>query len=113
MDVREMKAGNELDIEVIKKVMAVTWTIDNGEAFIWENGPSGYSTIFNPSMNLSDAWKVVERLAPDHWVQITQGKHSARCEIGKYMHSMSAVGYAAETVPLAICKAALLAMEGM
>jgi hypothetical protein len=115
MDVREMKAGRELDALVAEKVMGVTFFIDNGELFIFEDGLSGFSIIFNPSTNISDAWKVVEKMRKlSYFIRLADQEEFIRVRFYNpdFLPVEKPSWVVAETVPLAICHAALLQMEG-
>lgn len=111
-----MKAGRELDALVAEKVMG--WTarheVRYSEGIPWtysywvdKDGKNVNQWHFVPSENISDAWKVVEKLrdevafldilpAADHYIVKIQSAHGT-----DYVE--------AETAPLAICKAALKA----
>jgi len=94
-----MKAGRELDALVDKYVM----------------GCSGVGSPFY-STRIEDAWKVVEKIQPA-WVRIEPGEEKnwgadlafdVHAQTGGYICR----GYAeADTVPLAICLAALEAID--
>lgn len=70
------------------------------------------------STDISEAWKVVEKMLETHWVDIYSGKGSKlvktyECRMGKYGVPSATHSADADTAPEAICKAALLAvLEG-
>ncbi len=98
MDIREMKAGRELDALVAEKVM--------GQYFRNEWYKLYNDTIPCYSTDISAAWKVVEKIKKE-FVGISD---PLNCNIWEcsFTFKTSALG---ETAPLAICRAALLAME--
>jgi len=111
-----MPAGREMDAHVFELVMGgrVTWNIRGigGEEYLFSaDGCHKYST------DISAAWEVVEKLGNWNgfdflvWLNSQYLKREWQAgwyEIGYDIESR-AVGYA-PTVPLAICRAALLAV---
>ena len=104
IDIGAMPAGKELDILIAEKVMGLTHGVDFGEPC--KVDPPAYST------DIRDAWKVAERMGISvgplycftkprngsivvEWVASASG-----------MHSMTAA-----TATLAICRAALAAVQ--
>ncbi len=110
-----MKAGSELDNFIAEKVMR--WHITTGEYSgkeYWndENDYSPYSVNdFRPSTNISVAWQVVEKIKIEHGyaVEILETKVRSYCTIKDFTYDISSAD--AETAPLAICLAALKAVE--
>lgn len=122
-----MKAGRELDALVAEKVMGWCW-IENdvGQeslqppieeyAYLSRNHPvfwaddKGYTEIMPKySTNIADAWQVVEKLRETHWIQVEVGTLNI-CDIGEYGKGCSTIQEVADTIPLAICLAALKAV---
>ena len=123
LKILNMQAGKEMDALIAKHAMkARHW--ENGAAsdydgeypmysdwddgaFWYEDADGGY--LWTPSQNLADTWEVVEKLRakPTEFAfEITTIPvmfKGYRVSIGAY-HSVIA-----ETLPLAICRAALLA----
>lgn len=63
---------------------------------------------FKPAKNISDAWIVIEKLKENRWIEISISKLGAPLvDIGEYSVPHSTVQTEAETVPMAICLAAL------
>ncbi len=60
------------------------------------------------SRNIEFAWKVVEKLRENFWVQVESGKTNL-CSIGEY-GVVGSVVHGSDTAPLAICLAALKAV---
>lgn len=122
-----MQAGRELDALVAEKVMGWKWCEnDIGKeslqppseeyAFLSPNHPvfwadeKGYTKIMpHYSTNIADAWKVVEKMRENFWVQVDVGD-IILCSMGEYGFVCSTIQAEAETAPLAICLAALKAM---
>lgn len=115
-----MKAGRELDALVAEKVMGHKITMWN-ELFkvakrkndipVIMLGETQYKPIPSYSTNIADVWQVVEELSAYYGVEVYQDK-GVPCECNVY-HLGSRKGMAiADTVPLAICLAALEAVEG-
>lgn len=119
-----MKAGRELDALIAEKVMG--WTKKelptnrvnpSYTAWYWVSNDDNVkipTNFFNPSINLHDAWQVVEKLKKDNiYIDIySLPSDGYRVETSthdgeQYVH-MSTVG--ADTAPLAICLAALKAV---
>lgn len=108
---------NEIDVLIGTKIMNWTKEIlpNNDEglpytAEYWtEFGEKRVpANFFNPSTNLVDAWKVVEKLKEEKWTKILVSKFGTPlCRVGIYDNEDSEVQVVAETVPLVICLAAL------
>jgi hypothetical protein len=127
-----MKAGRELDALVAEKVMG--WRPTHGmlhgkeqDLFVDSNGNThgiecGCIEDFHPSTNISDAWKVVEKLK--HCaegfavIKLNPDRNKARYQAGiqyddgeggpMFMYDASAT---ADTAAMAICLAALKAVS--
>ena len=135
-----MKAGRELDAKIAEKVMGwkiYTPTNGYGDAFTleyysqpgedikialaevqkWAIGKLRAVSKWNPSTNIAHAWEVVEKLKEDHprWYFELHWRHDAKY---RFQITEMHVGYNntlidwGETAPLAICLAALKAVEG-
>jgi len=115
MDIREMKAGNELNKLIAEKVMG--WSY-------YHRCPDGYEDCLHwhtetgidkgykcpdYSGDISAAWKVVEKMRANgnEFYQRSTGNNEWLAQFKFHYGS----GYIAKTAPEAICKAALLAME--
>jgi len=101
MNYDEMPAGKELNELVARKIMRVT-------GHFW----------LRYSQDISAAWEVVEKIiAMSYTVLVSNGKHSPQSQ--KWHCIITIIpqqggyrdGYA-DTAPLAICRAALKAVEG-
>jgi hypothetical protein len=111
--VSELKAGPELDALIAEKVMG--WkvkhflTINIYEAYDEEENPVILGKEFSPSGNIGDAWQVVERLNWD--VKVTKYYDlKPKYQVHIFTYDGVIMEFA-ETVPLAICKAALRAVK--
>lgn len=93
-------AGRELDLLVAEHVMG--WKIHPCGTYEVDGSMSRHSTAFHPSTDIRHAWEVVERIPVD--VLLRKGSPWCLCEI---LHGPIVT---AETMPLAICRAALLAV---
>ena len=90
-DVLAMEPGRELDALVAKKVM--------GWFEVWKP--------FSPSTDISAAWEVVEKLQGTYWVRMNSMMKDHSCGVGKPDMRWE---YYGNSMPEAICKAALLAV---
>jgi len=133
VDIREMKAGRELDALVAERVMGLNIKLKGcveGEAidqclFDWDPdvpcpcsymekhktniGCEHYQPVFKRySTDISAAWEVVNRLYP-----IMIYHYSTIGDETGYRVTIEGVVVTAETAPEAICKAALAVMEGI
>lgn len=107
MNIDELQAGRELDALIAEKVME--WTqcgfdeIGQEWTGIPEGGQPGYhSVIPSYTTNIAAAWQVVEKLGMQCGFSIHEKEPFA-------MHN--GISLVAETVPLAICRAALKAVQ--
>lgn len=111
-----LTAGRELDVEVASKVMGIPRTVDSGRWYIdgrHTTEPPPYST------SIAAAWQVVERLKADWnqkgddeplvWSFLDCGESGWRVEINWLHHDgdIQIESAVAESLPLAICDAAL------
>lgn len=116
----DIPAGSELDRLIAEKVMG--WKIIN-------NGPGCFDCIrgrypktghimavtrWNPSSNIAHAWEVLDRLGSTHCGFISRFQIDWRagecfCRITRHNKRRLYVGIA-DNIPLAICRAALLAV---
>jgi hypothetical protein len=131
-----MEAGQELDRLVAELVMG--WSLyhyDKGErgseywslldehcnAIVYSWRPGSYMTEFKsekdafawfkPSENIGQAWEIEERLRPTHWIDIQDMRTHYDVTIRRNIDDQSPAIATAETLPLAICRAALLAVQ--
>lgn len=123
---QEMTAGAELDSLIATKVF--NWPYSgstvNGRPFhdVWEfSSGGGYGlqstrtseAIPSFSIDISAAWKVVERMDSLGWhvvmiYKVSNGKKSCAMSHANF----PAISAYADTIPLAVCIAALRAVEG-
>jgi Phage ABA sandwich domain len=117
--VSELKAGRELDALVAEKVMGWTQVRNSkpeGFSSLWRGRPPGnlatLRTIPDYSTDISDAWKVVEKVDNRNGVAREMGVLTA--SISRYDNGYTVrffnSGVTADTAPLAICLAALKAV---
>lgn len=130
-EILAMPAGPKLDALIAEKVMG--WTSyeshltcedfgTRGEPLIFWNPPgmtSAGATLPPFSTDIAAAWQVVERLIERKvllWVHVSPaGNYRCECrqvvqsEVTKSWYQRRAADVIAETAPLAICHAALLA----
>ena len=133
MNISEMKAGCELDARVAEKVME--WTLSQPEYVMGYLAHGGSmmrlykgpglprknrttpSEEWSPSTDIAPAWEVWEKVFNEDY---TIGKAEtldgiAGYEVQQYEHGVGGEPYVqvawAETAPLAICLAALKAVE--
>ena len=123
MDVEKMEAGPELDILMCKHVME--WAYDDappGYPAGWDKPEGQWVRIDNfcPSEDIADAWQVVEKLKEKGYYTYVTTENPCRCAIydsnsggwdkaGSWDERLAET--TAATVPLAICRAALLAIQ--
>lgn len=106
-----MKPGRELDVLVAEKVMG--WTKKVPESYtqadhwIIPDLPNLSTTDWHPSINMSDAWIVVERLRGDYDFDICT---RSRGIIVQLWTESNRFKIEADTAPLAICLASLKAV---
>ena len=136
--IREMEAGRELDALVAKRVMrshywaetprdfdgqyggdvvlvplGITWQL--AEPFLPRRGKIGHINVPLFSTDIEAAWRVVDKLIEDGW-QVCIAHPSAGpgpwgVDVYKWLESIEVLATAdAATVPLDICRAALLAV---
>lgn len=116
-----MEAGRELDALIAKKVFGVTEFHTSAFAFN-KNAPSGFWRYYVDcppfSTNITAAWEVLETLPRTLWPEV------GRMDDGRWYCEIVSRGDApaevspgpiareiADTAPLAICRATLLAVE--
>jgi len=105
-----MKPGRELDMLVAEKVMG--WMVKVRE-IVWSVDKHGFTRplpFF--SSDIKDAWQVVESIKGRRIAIEKTLSGSFYCCIGHSADGHKPVDYQAKTAPEAICKAALLALEG-
>jgi len=94
-DIREMEVGKELNILVAEKVMK--------QKFRDEWDKLNNATIACYSEDIAAAWKIIEKLCTfTQLTFLTDGWHCGFSTVDSVQ---------ADTAPLAICRAALLAVE--
>ena len=110
MNVCDMPAGPEMDLLIATKVMG--W----GDCV--EHHPMGWILVgpyhvgmWSPSTEIQKAWEVVKKMNGNGYiVRINSGPDSAMCRIIDSNGDGIASNFC-ETAPLAICRAALLAVQ--
>lgn len=71
-----------------------------------------YPSMPNYSTDISDAWKVVEKLRETGWVGVTSESTNGGGWICEFQNGLSAIDFCyAETASLAICRAGLKAIK--
>jgi hypothetical protein len=113
----ELEAGPELDAIIAEKVMG--WEpgkIENGLALWWETDQGTKYPHDAPfSTDISSAWEVVEFLRKEGF-DFDSFSSSTRIQAGwsdvVFMSQLDEFSARAETLPLAVCRAALLAVKG-
>jgi hypothetical protein len=112
----EKKPGREIDVLIAEKVMGITeakwceqcWVeIFDCQCRQGKHGPLPYST------DIAAAWEVLEKVRPSHgevWIGRSDTETTMRwkCSI---QHDTSTYEAIADTAPLAICLAALKAVD--
>jgi hypothetical protein len=114
-EILKMEAGPELDALIAEKVMEWTeWPISGD--YVTLHGKTGHTIdTFNPSSDISAAWEVVEKLQDtptEYFFEICKTPVIWR-QSGKPTHWHVELGGQkayADAAPLAICRAALLAV---
>jgi hypothetical protein len=107
MDIREMKAGRELDYLVARNVMGWDFGLSR-EGWRAPKEYLGGTKIyeqFQPSTKIADAWEVVEKMNSPYVIASTEDGDES------WVHFGDEANVAIGTAPEAICKAALLQME--
>lgn len=113
MNIDTMSAGREMDALVAKKVMGyVTLRVQGGEVWSWGDGRWRLKT-WSPSTDIAAAWEVVARLNTLGIHLWAVGQEDAlpgwQADFGRNWQSAHQAW--ADTAPLAICRAALKAVE--
>lgn len=111
-----MKTEKEINDLVAIEVMGFTRSAHenlNFELMGWKTGENSWTSSFSPSKDISDAWQVVEKIGlwwgKGQWIvdnDLDDGKSIRWTFINKKGKAFSEE---ADTVPLAICLAALQA----
>ena len=119
-EIRNIKAGREMDALIAEKVMGWKKIVIGGVGWFVKESPLGMSYQymtqsgdFEPSTDIAAAWQVVEKMSSrkdwdEHPVCIVRNyafKDMWTVELRDYDFDATA-----ETAPLAICRAALLAV---
>jgi hypothetical protein len=128
-EILNMPAGREMDALVAEKVMEQTDFSHPG--FFWgegttEDGKDGWDGFQCPRCNadsedggkcckhystsIAAAWEVVEKINKEHDVQIAIGKDEKENRVEVLLWGSDSGCVYAPTAPLAICRAALLAV---
>ena len=123
----EKRAGRELDVRVAAEVMGWTpryvpegsllnapesW----GELDYWQTSSARVPCGWSPSTDIAAAWEVVEKMRADGWVMSLDHDcygdgRSAGTDVKFWKHRVAEHEAHAVTAPLAICLAALEAMN--
>lgn len=114
-EIMNIPAGRDMDKLIAEKIMALTgirwstsyptdWIYSNGEYVVGKN--LGWDALPRYSTDISAAWEVVEKLRHRGLFQINVW-HNDMCQVN--LSNCDAV--VSETAPLAICRAALLAVS--
>lgn len=121
-EIEKMPAGREMDVLIAKHVMGLTVT--SSEEMAYRRTEYGYSDLHRIdarkySEDISAAWLVVEKLAKEpcawyiHSINLTTGlRYNADYweETDSPDGKIISYNATAETAPLAICRAALMAV---
>ena len=126
--IRQMEAGRELDAMVGAKVFEIDKWCPDGEGEFdlictCECGPPRTWHARQPlphfSTDIAAAWEVVERLYDEHWIvgigSLAENPRGWRCELcnmwpDDFERAPTDIEANGDTAPLAICRAALLAV---
>lgn len=113
MNTSEMQAGREMDLDVSARVFGHPYA-----GAYRQDGPvvddGRLSTCPRYSTDIAAAWEVVEALAARYLeVEVHQGSASPQrwCIVRNALQSGYLAEGSADTAPLAICRAALSALE--
>lgn len=130
-----LNAGRAMDALVAEKVMGWTrWEWERGDwdgpadatifaqhersLAVYANGEEEPSFWFAPSTDIAAAWQVVERMRDLGWPwggarwRVSEWTSPRKAEFSAQFEKLNVtVGADAETAPLAICRAALAAVE--
>lgn len=102
-EIDAMEAGPQLDALIAEKVM--NWHLDSHLGFFhWldsDNQPQALIADFEPSTDIAAAWPVVEKLNIIVWPLGTGSHKALKGKVKAY----------AQGAPLAICRAALKAVQ--
>ncbi len=97
---------NDLDIFIAEKVMG--WIFNREIGDFWDPAVEKWEFPWSPTRNILSAMRVIEKLRVNHTVKIwTITGNNWRVSIA---HGVSVSAWA-DTLPLAICKAAQAAVE--
>ena len=122
-EILKLEAGKELDALVATEVMGwhggnPSWITQEGKCTGWLSRfeTDSLAEEFNPSTDISAAWQVVEKMKEKYWMAINTSMSSLQeTEWGVEWSKNGVIEKVdfvlAPTAPLAICRAALLAME--
>jgi hypothetical protein len=119
----ELKAGRELDALIAEKVFGfVPCTHEAHDAagdgwlcFALPESPDQGGECRSYSTEIADAWLIVEKLCADGWNWESVGRESFRAHFYRLPISLPdsiawPYGGSGETMPLAICRAAMIAL---
>lgn len=119
-EILNMPAGREMDALIAERVMG--WEIHPHKThYIHNDGKTGYFVPcgeFQPSEDIAAAWQVVERMRYKNFysqhTDLTLASENEEWWSWTFIDHNPLAGYSekatAETAPLAICRAALLAV---
>ena len=109
-----MEASRRLDCLVARRVMGWTDIYENGYTADyrgWEPA-RGYEDVPHYSSDIAAAWQVIEKLKDSGWdIHLRINRHGRGVELYGDNYKRPEVDVIAETSPLAICRAALIAFE--
>jgi len=112
-EILKLEPGPELDRLVAEQVMR--WRLDEDwqEWFDAQGHSQGWQEDFKPSADIAAAMEVVNKLLPRYNISIYSGRYPIRwfVQIVAVEDWETKALVEDENLPLAICRAALLAME--
>jgi hypothetical protein len=109
----EVKPGRELDSIVAEKVMGWKWNAESawlGDSKWSRTHGDPWSFLPHYSTDIADAWAVVEKLREGNDVELKTLYWGKKTDWWVRLNSGFDVNTFAETAPMAICKAAILAV---
>lgn len=118
-DILSMSAGRELDALIIDKLEFELDSLNGMGHWVYirqDQDPS----LFRPSENIKDAWEVVEKLKDGYQYFYTGWDYPTATYFAQFIEAIATddevgvelreINSIAETAPIAICRAALLAV---
>ena len=118
-EILNMRAGREMDALIAEKVMQ-HWV--KRDVIMWQEGikrkeeySEGFTTLAHYSTDIADAWTVVEKMKSKHFRMYYKSAPFQKDDNEPLGWTCSMSGFEfmpehADTAPLAICRAALLAV---